>query len=615
MMRVNTKSLAFKFSVFAVLAVVGPALAIAVSLILTGRKALTDSIYVQQSQTAKRLANRITLQVDNIRSVLSIASKEPGLSAFSRSRQEESLRRLLRWQPTFQEAIVMDASGRETAKLTSRGNRFVPGDLISRKNRREFLKAMSEGKAVVSEPFFGGDRRPYLFVSCPTYGRRGVLAARMSLENLWELVQEVARDQGATAYVVDRQGDLLAHPDPDRVLTHTNMSGLAIVKSFMEGQSGQESFGLHRDDSGREVVAVLEPVPALGWGVAVEFPASLAFASIRTMQKEVIQWTALSILLILALSLWRVRQIVRPVAQLEEGARKIAHGQLDLDIDIRTGDELERLAGSFKKMAESLKQLEELRKDLINMIVHDLKSPLSAIMGGIDYLYENEGGKVSENSKRVLTLARKSSDDLLQMIQNMLDVAKMEEGKLTPRLEATPISQILDECAESFRVQIERESKTLVKKYDASLPKIPADAQLLRRVLTNLVSNAVRHTVSGGSIVLESRRRGTVAEIVVSDDGEGVSPEYQRKIFDKFVQAERSPQAIGRGGDRRRVHVRSGTGLGLAFCKMAVELHGGQIRVESELGKGSSFIITLPLPAGSELKEEKNVAEAALELL
>ena len=594
-MRVDTKSLAFKFSAFAVLAVVGPALAIAVSLILTGRRALTESIYIQQSQTAKRLANRITLQVDNIRSVLSIASKEPGLSAFSRSRQEETLRRLLRWQPTFREAIVTDARGLETSKLTSRGNRFVPGDLVSRKNRREYLEAMREGKAVVSEPFFAGDRRPYLFVSCPAYGKRGVLIVRMSLENLWELVAEVAKDQGATVYIVDRQGDLLAHPEPDRVLTHTNMAGLAIVKDFMEGRSGRGSFGLHQDDAGREVVSVLEPVPELGWGVAVEFPASQAFAPIRTMQKEVIQWTAISILLILALALWRVKQIVRPVELLEEGARKIAHGQLDLDIDIRTGDELERLAGSFKQMAQSLKQLEELRKDLINMIVHDLKSPLSAIMGGIDYLYENEGGKVSENSKRVLNLARKSSDDLLQMIQNMLDVAKMEEGKLAPCLEPTPVAGILDDCAESYRVQIERESKTLVKKYDASLPDIPADAQLLRRVLANLVSNAVRHTTSGGSIVLESRRRGDDAEIVVSDDGEGVSPEYRQKIFDKFVQAE-----------RKRVQVRSGTGLGLAFCKMAVELHGGRIRVESEPGKGSSFILTLPI---------KKVAEAAFELL
>src|SRR3989338_4838521 len=173
----NKKSLTFKFSVFSVLAVVVPAGAIAASLIVIGRQALTDSIYVQQSQTAQRIANRVSIHVDNVSSVLSIASKEPGLSILPRARQEESLRRLLRWQPTFKEVLIVNAAGREVAKLTSKGKNFVPGTLVSRKSRPEFFEALAQGKAVAGEPFFGGDRLPYLFVSCPTYGRRGVLVA------------------------------------------------------------------------------------------------------------------------------------------------------------------------------------------------------------------------------------------------------------------------------------------------------------------------------------------------------------------------------------------------------------------------------------------------------
>ncbi len=595
------KSLAFKFTVFSVLAVVGPAMAIAVSLIFTGRKALTDSIYVQQSQTAQRIANRVTIHLDNVRFVLSIASKEPGLSVLKQARQEESIRRLLRWQSTFKEVFILNAAGQETAKLSSQGNKFVPGRLISRKSRPEFVQAMAQGQAVTSEPFFGGDRLPYIFVSCPTYGKRGVLVAKVSLDNLWDVVKQIAEDQGETAFIIDRKGDLLAHPDPERVLTHSNMDGLTIVKKFKEGFSGRDSFGLHRNDMGESVVSVLESLPDLGWGVVVEKPAKIAYAPIRTMQKEVIKWTALSILIILSLALWRVRQIVRPIMMLEEGAQKIAHGHLDLKLDIHTGDELERLAGSFKQMAEALKSLDELRRDLISMIVHDLKSPLSAIMGGIDYVHENEGEKISETSRKVLGLARKSSDELLQMIQNLLDVAKMEEGKLTLRLEKKNAAQILEECAEDFRFQIERESKTLVKNYDSRLPKTPMDVQLMKRVLTNLLSNAVRHTTSKSVITLEGRAQKGMLEICVSDNGEGISPEYKEKIFDKFVQAE-----------RKRVRVRSGTGLGLTFCKMVVELHGGSIRVESELGKGSSFILSLPLRQAGMPEEEKILAEAVI---
>ena len=139
------KSLAFKFVVFSVMAVVLPASAVAVSLILVGRKALTESIYIQQSQTAQRIVNRIAIHIDNVRSVLSIASKEPGLAVLPRARQEETLRRLLRWQPTFKEVFLVNAKGIEIAKLTSKGRRFVPGALQSRKSRPEFQEAVSAG--------------------------------------------------------------------------------------------------------------------------------------------------------------------------------------------------------------------------------------------------------------------------------------------------------------------------------------------------------------------------------------------------------------------------------------------------------------------------------------
>ncbi len=184
------------------------------------------------------------------------------------------------------------------------------------------------------------------------------------------------------------------------------------------------------------------------------------------------------------------------------------------------------------------------------------------------------------------------------MIQNLLDVAKMEEGKLNPSLAEVDLKDLLEECGENFRMQIEREGKRFVKMFPPELPRTAVDEQLVRRVVANLLSNAIRHTSRQGTITLGAQKVGQALHIKVQDDGEGISPEYQEKIFDKFVQAERSPEATGRGGDRKRVRLRSGTGLGLTFCKMAVELHGGAIRVESQVGKGSSFIFTLPIKIG-----------------
>jgi signal transduction histidine kinase len=338
-------------------------------------------------------------------------------------------------------------------------------------------------------------------------------------------------------------------------------------------------------------LAAAEPPPvqaatpeAWYWGVVLETPVAVAYAPIRRMQKEVLRWSAICTILILGLAFWRVRQIVRPIEQLERGARRIAHGQLHLNLDVRTGDELETLARSFQGMANALKQLEELRRDLISMLVHDLKSPLSGIMGGIDYVLQNPGAESGESCRKVLGLARKSSEDLHQMIQNLLDVAKMEEGKLEPRYERVRIPALIEECTEPFLLQVQKESKVLRQEVEPDLPEIALDRQLVRRVLVNLMSNAVRHTSSRGTITLRAHRASAGIEIVVQDDGEGIQPEYRERIFDKFVQAE-----------RKRVHLRSGTGLGLTFCKMAIELHGGKISVESELGKGSAFKFTLPL--------------------
>ncbi len=570
---------------FAITAVVLPAATIAGSLMWIGRTALTESLYREQSETARRISDRISIHMEHVRSVLSIGASEPGLAVFPRRRQEESLRRLLRWQDSFKEAFLIDEHGQETAKLTSQRNRFVPAAmLISRKNRAEYLSPMQDGKIFVSEPFFAADRLPYLLAACPVSGRKAVLVARVSLANLWDLVNEVQQGQPGIAYIVDTKGNLIAHPDSLKVQSHTNLENTEIVRSFLEGRVGHDSFGVHRNERGEKVVALTLSVPDLRWAVVMETPTRDAYAAIRLMQRQVIRWTLICTVAVLIFAFWRVRQITRPVKLLEDGVRKISQGELNLRLDIDTRDEIERLSHAFEKMADSLRELETMRRDLISMIVHDLKNPLSGIMNGIEYLIENAPESSPEPHRRVLTLARKSSEDLLSLVQNLLDVAKMEEGRLTLNRESASLSKILRECVETFSVQAVREQKHLVVKAPDDMPEISMDVQLIGRVLNNLVFNAIRHTSTGGQVTLEGRTVNNEAEITVRDNGEGIPEEYRDKIFDKFVQAE-----------RKRMHMRSGAGLGLTFCKMAIELHGGKISVESKVGEGSAFSFRLPL--------------------
>jgi signal transduction histidine kinase len=237
-------------------------------------------------------------------------------------------------------------------------------------------------------------------------------------------------------------------------------------------------------------------------------------------------------------------------------------------------------------MAESLAKTDRTKRDLIHMIVHDLKNPLSATLGSIEYVLQMTQDRLGPEPHKLLSLGAKSGRDLLRMIQNLLDVAKMEEGQLKIRQDHFSILELAGQCVDDLEAQIVKENKVISVEVDHNLPLAWADRDLVHRVLANLLTNALKHTPRKTEISIHVRldKEGTALVVSVQDTGEGVPADFKEKIFEKFSQAE----------GKRRNH-RIGSGLGLTFCKLAVEAHGGRIWVESEAGKGSEFFFTLPL--------------------
>jgi len=317
--------------------------------------------------------------------------------------------------------------------------------------------------------------------------------------------------------------------------------------------------------------------------VITQIPAREVYEPIRRMYKNIFFWTLFWTAVFLFVGYQLVARIIGPLSLLESGTRQISQGRLDIKLGISTGDEIEALAHNFEKMAQALKKLEEIKQDLTRMIIHDLKSPLSGIMGSLDYLESGLLGEMSADQKKIVTLARKSSESMLEMIQNLLDVAKMEEGKLELKKEEFDLAALARERIQQFETLVKNEQKTLETDFADGIPRISAERHLIERVLNNLISNAIHHTSAGGNIVIGIKKLEGFVEASVSDNGAGIPPEYLDKIFEKFVQVE-----------RRKAQLRTGAGLGLTFCRMVIETHGGRIRVESELNKGSSFIFTLP---------------------
>jgi signal transduction histidine kinase len=227
-----------------------------------------------------------------------------------------------------------------------------------------------------------------------------------------------------------------------------------------------------------------------------------------------------------------------------------------------------------------LRRLEKLRDDLTHMVVHDLRNPLSVIFGFLDLLEDRDAQNLSAITRDYATFARLSAEELRNMISAILDVSKLGAGEMRFLLETCDLAMLIRALLAT--TQPLPSNRTVTLDAPEPSPTVLSDSGLTRRVLQNLLSNALRYTPSGGNVCIAVTSSSSEARVSVTDAGPGIAPEYHQRIFEKFGQVE-------------DLSNRTGTGLGLTFCKLAVEALGGRIGVESEVGKGSTFWFTLPL--------------------
>jgi PAS domain S-box-containing protein len=226
-------------------------------------------------------------------------------------------------------------------------------------------------------------------------------------------------------------------------------------------------------------------------------------------------------------------------------------------------------------------RLNQLKSEFMASISHELRTPLHTIIGFAELLGEEADGTLNEKQKRFLQHIHKDSEHLLGLINDVLDLSRIQAGGLQLRTEPLLLQAAVSEAVNAIRPYAASRSIT-VREGDHLNVTVMADPLRLRQILNNLLSNSVKFTAAGGEVCVDAVANGGFVTVAVSDTGMGIAPEECSRIFEKFYQVGVTP-----------VGVREGTGLGLAICRQLVEMHGGKIGVESEVGKGSRFYFTL----------------------
>lgn len=475
-------------------------------------------------------------------------------------------------------------------------------------DREWFQQAVATRAPYLGVPIISrGSKRPVLPYAVPLFDSnqelRGVLLGGISITALSDAITKFQSGPGVRVSIADsrRGGMILAHRDPQRVLQPVSRKNEAGVRMAHRERGAMET----TDSEGKSVLAAFAPVPNLPWGVLILQPSENAFAPVRMSLNKSQFWTSILLLVTATVTGWLALRVTRPLVHLREAATALAGGQRRAPISMTRQDEVGDLGRAFDHMAAALaertgqleaanedlaeqnrriQQADRLKSEFLANMSHELRTPLNAIIGFAEIMHDGKVGPVSSQHKEYLGDVLTSARHLLQLINDILDLSKVEAGKMEFRPVRINLALAVQEARAIVRTMAAKKRINLRSEIDPSLCEIEIDPRSLKQILYNYLSNALKFTPEGGVVTVRAKPQDIDNfRIEVQDNGIGIRAEDRQRLFVEFQQLDAS------AGKKY-----SGTGLGLALTKKIVEAQGGRVGVKSAPGTGSIFYAVLP---------------------
>lgn len=411
-------------------------------------------------------------------------------------------------------------------------------------------------------------------------------------DRIKQIITENEIERTGYIYITDNRGKLLAHSRGEAAkpldLSATPLVGSLLFRGELktEGQKRYQSYW------GESVVGsgLFRQIPELGRqiGIFVELPARDADRIFLELVRQLTLFTALALILTGILGYYLTTTIITPIRELEQSTRRVAEEKFDEPVKIDTGDEMEDLGEAFNTMMKGLKELKELREEFVFVAAHELRTPVTAIKGFIGLVLEDETFKIPDPNKEYLGKALAANERLIRLVDDLLEVAREEAGRLEIEVRPTDIREPIQTVLKELEPLAKEKAVELQYSPSANLPKTLADARRVEEIMTNITGNAIKYMGGAGKITITHEiREGLGSKSLVThiaDTGVGMTKEDQAKLFQKFYRVY-----------NKKTRDVTGTGLGLFIVKKIIEKMNGGIWVESELNKGSTFSFELPL--------------------